>query len=224
MSDQIGRQLSQSVVRRVLRRNGFVWKRLRQSLRSERDEVLFRFFQEELSDLQSMARKGQIDLYYLDETGLNLNPQVPYGWQLKGTTAQLPAQRGTGRTIIGCFSPIKQDLQAVFFEGAANSECVKEVIDQFAKQISRKTILVMDQATIHTAIRIKEQIPKWKQQGLHIQFLPAYSPELNLIEILWKHLKHFWLELSDYASIETLNTAAQNILSQYGKHYTISFE
>ena len=224
MSEEFGAELSPSMIRRVLRRNGFVWKRLRQSLRRDRDEGLFRFFQQELRSLQNMAREGQIDLYYLDETGLNLNPNVPYGWQLKGTTAELPAQRGTGRTIMGCFSPIKQDLQAVIFEGAANAQCVREVIDQFAQQISRKTILVLDQATIHTAKLIKEQIPKWREKGLWLQFLPAYCPELNLIEILWKHLKHFWLEIADFKSIESLTSAAQNILQAYGKHYSISFD
>jgi hypothetical protein len=28
--------------------------------------------------------------------------------------------------------------------------------------------------------------------GLYLYYLPPYSPELNRIEILWKHAKHFW--------------------------------
>ncbi|MEM6265107.1 MAG: IS630 family transposase [Bacteroidota bacterium] len=224
MSDEIGRPLHPKMIRRVLRRNGFVWKRLRKSLRGERDPVLFEFFQKELEQLKQMALEEEIALYYLDETGLNLNPHAPYGWQLRGSTSELPAQRGESKTIIGYFSPIKQHLEAVIFEGAADALCVIEVINQLANQIERKTILVLDQATIHTAAIVKRNIPRWKQKGLYLQFLPAHSPELNLIEILWKHLKHFWLKLQDYQSLDTLSAAAAGILKNYGKHYAISFE
>lgn len=224
MSEELGKSLDDRMIRRVLKRNGFRWKRLRQSLRNERDPVLFSFFQAELEQLKLMAKAEELDLYYLDETGLNLNPQVPYAWQLQGSTAELPAKRGAGKTIIGYFSPIKQELEAVFFEGATNAECVVELINRLANQLQRKTILVLDRATIHTAAIVKEQIPKWREKGLWLQYLPAYCPELNLIEILWKHLKHFWLQIQDYQSIETLSDAAQNILKNYGNHYTISFE
>ena len=223
VSEELGKPLSPKVLKSALRRGGMVWKRLRNSLRSQRDPVLYQFFETELAQLKQMAQQEEIDLYYLDETGLNLNPQVPYAWQLQSTTACLPAQRGKGRTIVGIFSPIKQDLQATIFEGAVSAECVVEVIEQFSQQIQRKTIIVLDRASIHTAVLVKDQISKWKRKGLYLQFLPAYSPELNLIEILWKHLKHFWLEVQDYQSIETLTKAATKIIANYGKDYTISF-
>ncbi|MCI4668195.1 MAG: transposase [Bacteroidia bacterium] len=98
-----------------------------------------------------MARQTEIDLYYLDKTDLNLNLNVLYAWQCKNTTAILPAQRGLGRTIIGIFSPIKQDLKATIFEGAVNADCIIAVIDQFAQQVKRKTPILHNRATIHTA-------------------------------------------------------------------------
>jgi transposase len=33
---------------------------------------------------------------------------------------------------------------------------------------------------------------RWAKRGLYLYYLPPYSPELNRIEILWKHAKHFW--------------------------------
>ena len=65
---------------------------------------------------------------------------------------------------------------------------------------------------------------KWKEKGLHLQFIPAYSPELNKIEILWKQLKHFWLEKEHYQNLETLIEGVRSILRDYGKKYMISFE
>ena len=39
-------------------------------------------------------------------------------------------------------------------------------------------------------------MPKWVKRGLIIKYLPPYSPELNLIEILWRFMKYDWLPFS----------------------------
>ena len=52
------------------------WKRMRNSLCSNRDEDLFRFFEKELQLLRKQAVKREIDLYFFDEVGLNLKPMV----------------------------------------------------------------------------------------------------------------------------------------------------
>ncbi|MFK8007853.1 MAG: transposase [Saprospiraceae bacterium] len=62
-----------------------------------------------------------------------------------------------------------------------------------------------------------------KKKGMLLQFIPAYSPELNLIQILWKMIKHYWLEPKHYSSMEILKKAIIHILQEYEKSYTISF-
>jgi DDE superfamily endonuclease len=41
--------------------------------------------------------------------------------------------------------------------------------------------------------------------------LPAYSPQLNLIEILWRFIKYQWLEFSAYKDWNSLVEAVENI-------------
>ena len=41
---------------------------------------------------------------------------------------------------------------------------------------------------------------EWKQRSIHIFELPSYSPEMNLIEILWRFMKYQWLEIKAYQS------------------------
>jgi len=53
--------------------------------------------------------------------------------------------------------------------------------------------------------------------------LPPYSPELNLIEILWRRIKYTWLPFSAYACLNALSEALETILSQVGSEYQITF-
>jgi len=47
---------------------------------------------------------------------------------------------------------------------------------------------------------ILSKIEEWRRRQVYIQFLPAYSPELNIIEALWKHCKYRWLSFNDWLS------------------------
>jgi len=196
---------------------------MRNSLKQKRDGELFRFFKQEIVYLTDLANRGEIDLCYFDETGLNLNPNVPYAWQMKGFTAQLPANRGRGISILGILNPVKDTFTGNMYEGAANANCVIQTLDEFSKQLERKTILILDNATIHKARRVKQNHQTWKERGLFLQFIPAYCPELNLIEILWKRLKHSWIQPNAYESMDNLKESTLEILQTYGSKYSITF-
>ncbi|MGZ5030573.1 MAG: transposase [Methylobacter sp.] len=54
-------------------------------------------------------------------------------------------------------------------------------------------------------------------------FLPAYSPELNPIEILWKKIKYEWLPWAAYYCYETMRSALSEILENLGGKYRVNF-
>lgn len=72
------------------------------------------------------------------------------------------------------------------FEGSITSTVVVTCIDLFAKSLKLPTVLIIDNAPIHTSNEFKENIERWSQLGLTIVPIAPYSPELNLIEILWR--------------------------------------
>lgn len=226
LSEKVFQELALSVppkrLRRLLRQAGYRWKRLRNSLKSKRDEGLFRLFQQELQSLIELEDQGEIDLLFFDESGFNLHPNVPYGWQPRGETAELPASRGTSISVIGAFSR-KHQFEGAYFQGAINSQMVCKMIDRIASNTKQKTILILDNASIHTAECVKDRIPEWKKQNLFLQFIPAYSPELNLIEILWKNIKHFWLPHTAYRDKDTLTKQLEHIFDNLGSKYQITF-
>ena len=54
-------------------------------------------------------------------------------------------------------------------------------------------------------------------------YLSTYSPELNLIEILWRKVKYEWMPLAAYESFHSLRNYVHQVLSGYGSEYRISF-
>ena len=60
-------------------------------------------------------------------------------------------------------------------------------------------------------------------RGLEIFFLPTYSPQLNIIEILWRFIKYQWLDTNAYESYSALVEAVETILKNFGTEYTINF-
>jgi len=57
-----------------------------------------------------------------------------------------------------------------------------------ARRTGRKIILVMDSGNPHHAKVVRDDLQNVRAHVMAF-WLPHYSPELNLIEILWRHLK-----------------------------------
>lgn len=178
--------------------------------------------------MQKRADKGELDLFYFDEAGFNLTPSIPYAWQRKNETIELPSQRGSSFTVLG-FMNNQLDFHPYIREGSANSDDVIFCIDEFCKDIRKgksikhKTILIVDNAPTHTSRKFKNRIASWKKLGLHIEFLPKYSPELNLIEILWRFMKYKWLPFKAYSCKQSLFNELVLLLNNIGPKYRINF-
>ncbi len=104
------------------------------------------------------------------------------------------------------------------------SAIVLETIEDFSWQITRQTVLVLDNARPNTARKIKERIEVWQKRDLYIFYLPPYSPHLNIIERLWKEFKEGWLKPSDYQTAHTLFYAVNRICAAIGKELFMHFK
>lgn len=96
--------------------------------------------------------------------------------------------------------------------------------DLFSQTIRKKTVVIIDNAPIHTSQAFEKKRCLWKKKGLYLYFLPGYSPELNLIEILWRFIKYWWLPFSAYLNFPTLVEAVEDILVNVGSKYRIDFQ
>ncbi|MEZ5584942.1 MAG: transposase [Candidatus Competibacteraceae bacterium] len=80
------------------------------------------------------------------------------------------------------------------------------------------TVVVLDNARIHTSAEVRAQRQRWLAQGVILCHLPRYSPELNLIESLWRQLKYQWLPFSAYLSFDALKSALAESLITSAKN------
>ena len=222
LTQKTAKRLSISSRKRLAKRARLRWKRVRKSLKSLRDPVAFARCQRELEALQQQEAQGKIALYYFDEAGFALDPSIPYAWQESGSIIELPAMKYGRINVLG-FMNRKNDLHTYMFEQSIHTGVVLACFDAFCKTIEKKTVVMLDNASIHTSEEFEDRIPHWKKQGLIIKYLPTYSPELNLIEILWRRIKYDWLPFSAYQCLNAMIEALENILSNVGSKYQITF-
>ena len=50
------------------------------------------------------------------------------------------------------------------------------------------------------------------------------SPEFNLIDLLWRCMKYYWLPFSAYVSFQCLVAVIEEILARVGTEYVIAFQ
>lgn len=222
LNKKAGVTVSCSTLRRLCKQAKLCWKRVRKSLKAKRDPDLFAQSQQQLAALIEQAKQLQIDLVYFDESGFTLEPCIPYAWQPVGETIEIPSAKSARLNVLG-FMNRNGAFQSWVFEQSITSAVVVACIDAFAESLKRPAVLVIDNAPIHTSHEFRDNIDRWQLQGLTIVPIAPYSPELNLIEILWRKIKYEWMPFSAYDSLLALKQNLFHILANIGKSYFIEF-
>src|SRR5712692_5409636 len=173
------KRISISALKRLAKKARLRWKRVRKSLKSLREPEAFAQCKRELEALQKQEDKGKIALYYFDESGFALDPTIPYAWQEPESVIELPARKYGRINVLG-FMNRHNDLQAFMFEASIHTGVVIACFDAFCQTITKKTVVVVDNASIHTSEEFEDRMPYWKQHGLIITYLSPYSPDWSL--------------------------------------------
>ena len=141
---------------------------------------------------------------------------------MKNAPILLPSIRGKSVSVFGLMNTLGELVFDVF-ESTVNSEMLIAFFDKFVQKIVKKTVVVLDNSSLHTSKKFKEKIKQWQELDLLVYFIPPYSPELNKIEILWRFIKYKWLKIEAYASFEDLKINLNQVLSNFGTKYIINY-
>lgn len=172
--------------------------------------------------MEQLSRSGLIDLYYGDESRVSVDPCVPYGWQFAGEEVFMPAAKGA---VLNCFALLSRanDLLFDVTRQRITSQFIVEQLERLSFSVKRMTVVVLDNARVHTSRQVQERRPFWQRRGLFLFYLPPYSPHLNLAERLWRKLKYEWLQPADYATTDGLFYRVRQALAAVGTSLKIRF-
>jgi len=183
-----------------------------------------------LNKYQKQAKHGDILLYYQDEIDLNLLPGIMRCWTLEGVQRKVPTP-GQNQKQYGFGAVNYVSGQTVHrIEERKNSVGFCAFVEQFMQTVveapdyhGQKIVLVVDNFIIHRSRKTQEFLEKYKDQLL-LFMLPTYSPWLNLIERLWKHLRRKVTHNHLFASLAELVKAVCSFLEALNAtpHLTLS--
>lgn len=213
---------SKETLKRILKKLAMRWKRMKRGTSKSPQDWELEVKLPRIEELKEQERRGEINLRYFDETGFTLTPYIPYGWQEKGQRTTLKSCPSKRINVLGIMG-LKSEIYYQIYSAKIDSQIVINFFDEFSQNLSQKTVVFMDQASIHTSESLLKKLPEWQRKNLEIFWLPPYSPKLNLIEILWKFIKYEWMEVKAYESWKSLFEYIQKVLEQFGKEYVINF-
>jgi transposase len=222
VQEEWGISISTKTIKRVLKAVRMSWHRFRRVVGGQPDATEYADKHAELEHLKQLEDQGELDLYYLDEAGFCLIPGIPYGWQPMGETVGIQSQRSRRLNVLGLMTRSNR-IETYVSQQSITSEVVIACIDTFFPQVNKRTVIVVDQASIHTSDALQDKLEEWQQRRIELFQLPSYSPQLNLIEILWRFIKYEWIEVSAYQSWQSLVEYVEKVLREFGENYVINF-
>ena len=80
---------------------------------------------------------------------------------------------------------------------------------------ARPCAIVLDNYSVHRSQEVQVARPGLGRVGVEFFYLPPYSPELNRIEPLWRHVKHAELPVRSYRTLDDLRVAVADALNQH---------
>ncbi|OUB14129.1 IS630 family transposase [Bacillus thuringiensis serovar yunnanensis] len=151
-------------------------------------------------------------LFYEDETHIRDYQALHTSWFLRGKQKQIPTYgRHASVTLFGAVNMSNGYLHCMEAT-ACNATAFQEFLQYVVKENPHKHIvMVLDNARIHHAKLLKPFLRK-NSQRLTLIFLPPYSPNLNLLERIWKWLKESVISNRFHASQEEIRTSVLSFL------------
>lgn len=177
LAQATGKRVSPKTIKRLIKKTGSVWKRMRQVPAKTPAPVKYAHSQALLQRLQRQDAAGDCDLWYVDGSGFCLEPYLPYAWQPIGETIEVPTASHSQRLNVLGVLKRQNKLVSYTLEGSVDTAGIVACMDQFSQQLTQRAYVFVDNAPMHRAHDFIKEIPKWVQRGLIIKYLPAYSPE-----------------------------------------------
>jgi transposase len=226
-----GRQLSEALtarglrmgsrqVRRHLKRMRARYRRTAATLDHKQDADEAERAGRVLANLKAKAAAGAIALYYLDECGFSPTLPVGYSWSSPGRRELVRYEAPQGRRVnaLAAYRPLGRSPRLVAF--TAERTWDSHDLIAFLRALpwpKAPRVVVLDNAAFHTSEVVRAARKGLADAGIHLYFLPPYSPKLNRIEPVFRQIKHQEIPVRSYTTRSALRVAVELGFANYDR-------
>ena len=153
----------------------------------------------------------------MDGTHPQHNSVAAYGWIKKGATKELKSNTGRRRLNINGAIDIENTSISVDYGVSINAQSTISLLEEIElKHTEAENIYVIcDNARYYRSRKVKEYLETSK---VELKFLPPYSPNLNLIERLWKYFHKIVLYNKYYETYHEFQKACKSFFRNIKRH------
>src|SRR3954451_21880857 len=163
-----------------------------------------KFLEDKLEPRLAEARAGRRQVRFVDASHFVFATFLGYLW----CKARWCVRAASGRkrfNVLGALDAVNHDLVQVVNHSYINAESVCALLQAVvAAGTGLPITLVLDNARYQKCALVTDLAA---QLGVELLYLPSYSPNLNLIERLWKFVKKECLNSIHYHNYEAFTTA-----------------
>jgi transposase len=163
------------------------------------------------------AQAGKRHLFFMDAAHFVLQPFLGYLWSFVRVFIQ--ASSGRQRfNVLAALDACTQQIIAVTNDAYINSDSVCALLTKIRNSFTDglPITIVLDNARYQRCRRVIEHAAALQ---IELLFLPPYSPNLNLIERLWRFVRKTALDNEYFDNFTTFHTAIQACLDQSQTNY-----
>lgn len=184
-------------------------------------EAQEQFRADTLEPLVEQAQQGKIELFFMDAAHFVLLPFLGYLYSL--ATRFIKSWSGRKRfSVLGAINAVSKELVLVTEATYVDSMTVCALLKELAiRYYDRHIVIVLDNARYQRCRLVLQTAQRLQVQLL---FLPPYSPNLNLIERLWKFVKKKVLYNHFYSDFPLFCSAISDCLRKTHTEYRQELE
>jgi len=201
-------QYSRSGLNDLLHRLGFTYHKPK-PVPSKVDPHLQELFLRKYRRLRQTMDETDV-LLFADAVHPTYNTVISYGWIKKGQEKEMPTNSGRQRVNINGVINIDSLKMLVDMATSINGASTIRLFEKIEKYypLANKIHIVLDNARYYHSHEVRDWLARHKRIKLH--YLPPYSPNLNLIERVWKFFNEKVRNNRYYAKFQEFKSACVN--------------
>lgn len=210
----LSRSLTQ--IRIFLKKHGFRYKKLGHIPAKADVEQQEQWLENQLQPQIQLAQAGKTHLLFVDAAHFVFSPFVCCLWTITRLFIKAPAGRQR-LNVIGAVNAITKKVLFQWNTTVVNAETLINFLLFLKAQLpDLPIIIVLDNARYQHCKAVKELA---QSLGITLLFLPPYSPNLNIIERLWRLVKKKCLYAKYYGNFGDFQKAIVQCLSQENEEF-----